>query len=339
MITVRRIGHRHGGTSLVELLVAMLLGLVLIAGALVLHQQSNAALRTTEAVARLQDAGRLALDVLEADLRMASHWGLLGRAELVANRAGAGEPLPAAFTPAQGVRIDLCGGAGSRWVIALEAYLDGTNDAYGLACAAVGGAQPGTDTLVVRRAADAPPAALDPDRIHVQTSHLQGVLFVPSAACTNPADAGCLPAEHVPARSTSRLLVVHAYYVASGSAGGADVPALRRKSFGNVNAANAAQAVSDEEIVAGVEDLQLRFGLDHDGNGSVDGFVNPGAVPAGATVVAATIWLRIRTEQREPGHVDDTAYRYADMAAPFVPRDAYRRIVVSRTVELRNARS
>lgn len=317
----------------------MLLGLLVISAALLAQQQARRALRTAESVARMQDAGRLALDVLEADVRMAGHWGLLGRATLVANRARAGEPLPPSFTPAQGVRIDLCGGADSRWAIDLEAHLDGTNDAYGLACGAVGGARPGSDTLVVRRAGEAPVGTLDPGRVHVQSSLLHGALFVPSAGCTSPSDAACLPAGYTPERSTTRPLVVHAYYVSATSTGGTDVPALRRKSFGNVDAASASQAVVDEEIVAGIEDLQVRFGLDHDGDGSVDGFANPGSVPAGSTVVAARLWLRIRAEQREPGHVDHTAYLYADMAAPFLPGDAYRRVVISRTVELRNIRS
>lgn len=330
---------RDGGAGLVELMVAMLLSLVLIAGALVAHQRSRAALRTAETVARLQDAGRLALDVLEADVRMASHWGLLSRAALVSNRAGPGEPLPATFTAAQGSRIDLCGGAGSRWAIDLDAYLDGTDDGYGLACGAVGGAQAGSDTLVLRRAAESPASTLDPDRIHLQASHRQGALFVPSPGCTSAPDPACLPAGYSPAASRSRALVVRAYYVSSGSTLRPDLPALRRKSFGNVNASAASDAITDEEIVAGIEDLQVRFGVDHDGDGSVDAHASPGHVPAGGTVVAATLWLRIRAEQRDPGHVDTTAWRYADMAAPFVAGDAFRRIVLSRTIQLRNVRS
>lgn len=332
-----RVFHASGA-GLVELMVAMLLSLLLVAAALVALQRSRTALRTAETVARLQEAGRLALDVLEADLRMAGHWGLLSGPALVVNRAAPGEPLPAAFTAAQGVRIDLCGGAGSRWAIDLDAYVDGMDDAYGLACGAVGGARPGSDTLVLRRAAEAPAVTLDPDRIHLQASHRQGVLFVPSAGCTSPADAACLPAGYAPAASRSRTLVVRAYYVSSGSALRPDVPALRRKSFGNVNAGAPSDAITDEEIVAGVEDLQLRFGLDHDGDGSIDADGRPGDVPAGSTVVAVTLWLRLRAEQRDPGHLDRTAWRYADMAEPFVAADSFRRVVLSRTIQLRNAR-
>ena len=105
-----------------------------------------------------------------------------------------------------------------------------------------------------------------------------------------------------------------------------------------MNAASPAGAISDEEIVSGVEDMQVRFGVDSDGDASLDQYVNPGAVPAGARVVAATVWLRIRSEERDAGHVDDRAYQYADMASAWTPGDAYRRIVVSKTMHLRNAR-
>jgi len=268
---------------------------------------------------------------------MAGFWGRFGSSALVVNRAGPGQPLPAPFTAMQGTRIDGCGGAGSRWAIDLDTPLDGTDDAYGLACAAVGEARPGADTLVVRRAAEAPSASLVADRIHLQASRVGGALFVPSPGCTDPLNVACLPAGFAPQDSQARALVARAYYVASNSTQQAGVPALRRKSFGNVNAASAAAAFSDEEVAAGIEDLQVVFGLDHDGDGSVDGHADPGAIPAGATVVTATIWLLVRAEDREPGYADLTAYRYGDMAGPRVPGDAYRRVLVTRTVELRNA--
>lgn len=329
--------RRQGGVGLVELAIVLLLGTLLIAGALAVHQRARAAMRTADTVARLQDAGRLALDVIEADVRMAGFWGRFGSPALVANRAGPGQPLPAPFTPLQGTRIDGCGGAGSRWAIDLDAPVGGTDDAYGLSCVAVGEPRPAADTLVVRRAAEAPSTSLAADRIHLQASHVAGTLFVPSPGCTDPMNVACLPNGFSPQDSQARTLVVRAYYVASSSTQQADVPSLRRKSFGNVNAASAAAALSDEEVVAGVEDLQVRFGVDTDGDGSVDGHADPGVVPAGATVVSATIWLLVRAEHREPGYLDLAAYSYGDLAEPHVPGDAYRRVLVSRTFELRNA--
>ena len=339
MITPRRTVAARAGFSLVELMLAMTLSLGLVLGMIAAQQQASRLGRRAETVGRLQDAARLALAVIEADLRMASYWGLHSRADWIANRANPGGALPAPFSAAQGERISLCGGSASQWAIRLEQYVEGSNGNYALACAPTGGSVPGTDTLTIRRAADAEPAALDPQRVHVQSTRTQGVLFVPAAGCTSASNAACLPAGYLPATSQSRVLLVRTYYVSPASTQRPGVPALRRKSLGNVNSASVGGAMTDEELVAGIEDLQLRLGVDTDGDANLDAYMDPGAVPPGARVVAATVWLRLRSEESEPGHIDDTPYRYADMATAWIPGDAYRRIVVSRTIQLRNSRS
>ena len=96
------------------------------------------------------------------------------------------------------------------------------------------------------------------------------------------------------------------YYVSSRSTNRNDVPSLRRKRFANANGAPG-NAFIDEEIVPGVEDLQVRLGIDTNGDTNIDQYVNAGAVPANSVVVSATIWLRIRAEEREIGYVNEPA--------------------------------
>ena len=66
------------------------------------------------------------------------------------------------------------------------------------------------------------------------------------------------------------------------------MPSLRRKRFANVNTAVAGDAILDEEIVSGVEDLQVRLGVDTNGDSNIDQYVNPGGVPGNAAVVSVT---------------------------------------------------
>lgn len=339
MRTGRRTLRWQVGVSLVELLLAMLLGLLLLVGMVVVQQQCSRIHRAVQTIGRLQEVARLALDVIETDVRMANHWGLHSQAGYVVNRGLPGAGLPPGFSAAQGERIGLCGGPGSHWAIHLDDYLGGSNGGYDLACPASGAASSSADTLVVRRAADSRPVSLEPDRIYLQTTRLAGTLFVPQAGCANPGNPACVPAGYAPATSISRALLVHAYYVSPNSTQRIGLPALRRKSFGNVNAGSPAGALQDDEIVAGIEDLQVRFGVDTDGDASLDHYVDPGAVPAGARVVTATIWLRVRSEEPETGHRDDTAYQYAGMASPWTPGDGHRRIVLSKTIHLRNTRT
>jgi type IV pilus assembly protein PilW len=167
---------------------------------------------------------------------------------------------------------------------------------------------------------------MNPDRIYLQTSRVQGTLFVPDPDCLNTTEQACIPADYLPPASTSRELEARIYYVSSQSTNRDDVPALRRKRFANANG-TAGQAFIDEEIVPGVEDLQVRFGIDVDGDTNIDQYVDPGAVPAGARVVSAQITLRVRAEDRDFGYVDETL------------NDNYRRIVVSKTIHIRNTRA
>ena len=54
-------------------------------------------------------------------------------------------------------------------------------------------------------------------------------------------------------------------------------------------------------------------------------------------IVAVTMWLRVRAEDAETGFSDDRTYRYADLDE--TPGDRFRRVVVSRTISLRNRRN
>jgi len=57
------------GISLIELMIALLLGLVVLGGVVSLYLSSHAAFRTHEAVARLQENGRFALEFMAREIR------------------------------------------------------------------------------------------------------------------------------------------------------------------------------------------------------------------------------------------------------------------------------
>ena len=61
------------GLTLIELMVAMSIGLVLIGGALYVYSQSSNSYRAGDSVARLQETARFALDDMEANIRHAGY--------------------------------------------------------------------------------------------------------------------------------------------------------------------------------------------------------------------------------------------------------------------------
>ena len=96
----------------------------------------------------------------------------------------------------------------------------------------------------------------------------------------------------------------------------------------------------DEEIIAGVEDMQIQFGLDLNGDGSVNRYIDPvdGTFDADSNIIAVRIWMLIRSEYEELGLEDNKTYTRPDGTFN-IPADAYRRIEGSKTIFLRNSRS
>jgi type IV pilus assembly protein PilW len=333
---------RAAGVTLIELMVALAIGGFLMIGAVTVFMQARQTFRLTDSIARLQETGRFALEVLEPEIRMAHYWGLTTQTAAIEGRAGP--------TDGNGPGPDACG---TNWTIDFNKAVEASNNGYAWACpagpAGGNGAAGTSDTLVVRRVSEnkvepvAPAVTIADDTLYLQTRRGgTSRLFTG----TSP------PAEFLPisaaAPSETRVVLVTGYYVSKSSALGANMPSLRRKAFTGDTSTN---NIPDEEILPGVEDMQIQFGLDTDpvgsvNRGSVDRYVNPGdpvldpsnaAYIPDAEILAVRIWLRVRAENPEVGYKDTRTYQYADQDIP-APNDAYRRVVVSKTIYLRNAR-
>lgn len=77
--------NRQKGLSLIELMVAITIGLILLAGVIQLFTSNKQTYRVQAAMARVQESGRLAMQVLTQDVRMADFWGCNRTAGTVTN--------------------------------------------------------------------------------------------------------------------------------------------------------------------------------------------------------------------------------------------------------------
>ncbi len=290
------------GMSLVEVMVAMVIGLVLIFGATQVYVDSRAAYSTNETVARLQENARYALSIIEPDIRMSNYWGYLKGASYITV-----PPTLAAPT--------LCG---NTFATNLAGTIEGDNDGYTLNCtASLSGAVTTADTLTVRRAAQTNTATAP---LHICSTRESGQLVSDTSGC-QAAPTGAI-----------NDLIVDAYYICKDSDQQTGLPSLRRKALA------AGNTFSDTEIVAGVEDMQVQLGIDPTGSSGVaTQYVDiaSSATLNGAQVVSVRIWLLLRAENPEPGFTDGRTYTYADRT--YTPKDGYRRLLVSRTIMIRNA--
>ncbi|MBL4743508.1 MAG: PilW family protein [Cycloclasticus sp.] len=77
------------GFTLVELMIALVIGLILTAGILQLFVSNKQTYRVTENVSRLQENGRFAMHFLTNDIRMADFWGCRGQEITIDNNLNA----------------------------------------------------------------------------------------------------------------------------------------------------------------------------------------------------------------------------------------------------------
>lgn len=75
--------HTQRGYTLLELLVANGLGIMMIAGIVQVFSSNSQSIRVVDASARVQESGRIALDILAKDIRMADYWGCAPTGEIL----------------------------------------------------------------------------------------------------------------------------------------------------------------------------------------------------------------------------------------------------------------
>ncbi len=311
--------NRNRGLTLVEMLIAMLLALIATAGALALVARGRAAGRTSEAVANLEEIADAAFSILVDELRMAGYLGLAAPGSRVTGASAIG------IAEAPGLAVT--GGCGDSLAHDVETPVTAADGVYridtaaSLRCSAGpnGRVVPGADTLTVRHAS-VESAPGDAGRLQIESGLRAGRLMTDGVA-------------RLGAGARIHDLEVSVFYISADSTGQRGLPSLRRKRL----VGGARPAFQDEELVTGVEDLQVEFGLDDPGDAddAIDRWVTPAGIPADDTPRAIRLWIRARSDTPENTVVDQPAIAYSNRAAPSVS-SKFRRKLASRVIELRN---
>jgi type IV pilus assembly protein PilW len=288
--------RRHAaGLSLIELMVALLIGTILVLGLVQVFAASRTAYQTSEGLARVQENARFAIDFLQRDIRMAGHFGCVndqshwvkGAGDL-ANHLGS---APAALdfnvsisgyeatntAPGQAVTV---GSAAAGWSPALPAQIAALNpspgsDIVALRYLAEEGipvttltATGGPDTQVTfpagRGAVLTTAGVASPTLFGVADCSQVDVFQGAMSGNTVQSSSGVDFSERYTTSPSGQTLIYRAesivYYVAPGASG---QPALWRA---RANAAGAYPAAGREELVEGIESLQFLYGRDATAN-------------------------------------------------------------------------
>ncbi len=321
------------GFSLVELMVAMVVGLIIVSGAFSLHSTSRKTQIKSEEQMDLVADARFAIEMIAYDLRHAGMWGGTNKSGLVECRtsdaacAGSGDALPSAGNDCEG----------GDWYHKLNVPVFATDNANPYVGTCIGSGEGyvvGSDVLEVRYAESNPPVALLSNQVYVRSNFLNGKVFV---GTTQPTLQGF---EDSPLTANHELKA-HAYYVSNFTdVIGDGIPSLRRVALVN------APALENHVLISGVVDLQVQFGVDTTGNAIVNQYQHPTAITAAnnwENVYAAKIWLLMRTDEQQTG-VDTVktftipgSFNLNGVAeTEFGGQDDFRYFMVSSVVELRN---
>ena len=302
-----------GGLSLVELLVALAIGVSLSFAAVNLLLHSKQSYFEAEELARMQENGRYALRYLSHELAMAGYL--------------------ATELPGTELTTELYGSACFDHLLSTAVALEHLNDVSRAGMAAGGSSAmpadcllsgkhvPATDVLLIRRAASAPTALpVDSSAIYLR------VVPTNDIPQTQRGGGGVSAAgdlwEYLP-----QVVFLRDYSVVAGDG----TPALCRKRLGR----SSNRMAPTECLLEGVENLQIEFGIDDNGDRRADRFEQAPSAEDLRRAVAARIYLLLRSVNPIAGYIDDRAYTLgANLVAPAM--DRYYRRQMQTTVLLRN---
>jgi type IV pilus assembly protein PilW len=298
--------HRQSGFSIIELLVAVTLGLFLMAALVEVLLSGNRSFTSANHLSRLQENGRIATDMIVTDLKRTGYMG--GNSEIDQILGSEGPEVPAITCPT----ADTTWG---RMVTERISGLDDTNAGY--ACIQNADYLRG-DVLTVRYASPwLVTGALMANQMYLRTSMFEGKIF-------KGGDTADINNTVLDTPQSLHDLLSYAYFVGDSgrTCSGAAIPSLFRVRLGP-----AGQPIRDE-LLPGVEHFQVQYGVNGqylDAN-NVDFDLDQ--------VVTARIWLLIRSECAETGFTDGRTYTLGDQV--YTPADSFRRQLYSSVVMLRN---
>lgn len=353
MKSVHTFRYRIQGLSLVELMVALTIGLVILAAVSSLFVSTKQTYTTQDSLARLQENARFAMQFLIRDIRLAGYYGCLGTVDpgpptansdtsigssnFKFNLKGAPSFFTNAFIPVEGVE-----NASGTWlpsgaalptglVTGTDAIAIRTVDTTAVAVVAPGMLN-GSATLNVDNAS--PFAQHDIVVVSdcavadiFQVTDVSGNALQHSTTGSTPGNQvlGLKKAYEPPARVYK--MVTRQYFIRQNAAG---VPSLYRQD-------GASAAV---ELVEGIESLQILYGEDTDTvpDGIPNRYRSASAVTDWTKVMSVRIGILARTINDKDTDTDNENHDVDGDGTDEVtaPGDHFRRRIFQAVVQLRN---
>lgn len=317
--------RRDSGLSLIELMVSILLGVILSSGIIAVYLESKRNYAAEEELARIQENGRFALDLLKRELSMAGFYGGYFLADdLPPTSVGTDCETDWALSILQPIEI-----FNGNTATDLETNA-GTD--LGSVCIDSGEWKSGTDVFTIKRTAAKATvyeglyfdgAQVDPNEWYLRVEGY-GETKEWKAESSYALDPNTLELWEMYAKI---------FYIKQEDSD--DIPTLCVKSLGPSG------MTREQCLVEGIEDMQIEFGVDTNANpDSVPNTYTPDPNDMGS-VVTARVYLLVRSLGKLVGTENATPKTYQlgldPDVSPVTKSDGYLRQIFSTTVLVRNA--
>ncbi len=346
------------GLTLVELLIAMTLGLIVIGALVGIFVTSGQSYRQNEAIAALQDNARFALDSLGRDLAMAGYWGGVRPQDAGINIRVSALAGGSVAKNATGDCGPAAQAANTFWLfdvgtpIVFRNHKATTALDADFSCLLPADVQADTDVLMIRRVSGVAVFTTDaagtrtpatgqttPGRLYVKTNQNIGALFLAGSSfnLADPADCpdGSGASEVCP--PTSNPVQVYAYtpqlyYIRSYLRDRNENPKIPILCRRYLDDSASPPQMREDCLAEGVENLQIEWGI---GSRAVDNYVFAPTPDQLLKARTARIHILVRaTSANVQGSNDAKTFTLADYESPS-GRGVLRR-AFSTTVQLKN---
>lgn len=337
----------QSGLTLVELMIAMLIGAFLLGGVIEVFLSSKHTYRMQEGLSRLQENSRFAIGFITDNLRMSGYWGCssFGTVNVIANPQNLNpNSLPATLIPGVGAAAvsgnDNVSGDWNVNACSADNLCVGDSDAITFSLAGSCGGQ-----LTGNMAADnaniqiiAPNACnIDQYDVVVISDCSSTDIFIATSGAAPPgADKQTIA--HANNQNTDNRL-------SKAYGADAEVMSFNSQSFflrtnangqpglWRLDSATAVGANNPVELVEGIEDMQVLYGVDTDNNGAPDYYVPAADVANMSQVISIRINLLVRSINDNLA-LEQVPYTFNGITT--TPGDRRLRKTLSTTIVIRN---
>ncbi len=319
--------NKEYGFTMVELMIAMVLSLVLGVAIITIFANNSHSFNQDENFLRMQDDARYALREIAFEISMAGHYAdLLLPGSIVRDTSlTLGVDCGPAGSPAWMYQTQSAGTDQNLSITALDNVI-GAEAAANHTCIAGNEFRDGTDVVSIKRVAGARTAVASSGQVYLRTNGTVGLLFREPASPAPPVVVAPPMAEW---EYRPSIYFIRNYSNAPGDG----IPALCKKVL-----RGAGPSMITECLAAGIEDLQVEYGLDISDDGNPNVFLPNPTLLQMQNVVSARIFLLARTTEVDPRYQNIKSYTVSN-APVYTPADNFHRRVVSTTVTIQNIRS